>query len=128
TNSTGQAPTVHVATAAPAAPHDKCQLTTYDPNNCPSGTTPHHLVPDSLFKVSGASAARVPGVTLPQGDPGYNAGLCICLTGQDKAATIPDSEIRELGLDPNRINMGADGVRRLNKAFLALTRQATGRV
>lgn len=128
TNSTGAAPTAHVAGASVPPPHDKCQLTTYDPNNCPSGTTPHHLVPDSLFKISGSGAARVPGVTLPEGSAGYNAGLCICLTGQDKAATITDNQISELGLDPNRIGRGADGVRRLNARFLRTTRVATGRV
>jgi len=126
-NATGLTPTPHVATVATPPAHDKCQLTTYSPNNCPSGTTPHHLVPDSLFKASGSGPARLPGVTLPQGDRGYNMGLCICLTGQDKAATIPDDQIRGLGLDPNRIGIDSRGVRRLNATLLQQTRRAVGR-
>jgi hypothetical protein len=125
---TGSTPTTHVATSTTPAARDKCKLTTYDPNDCPTGTTPHHLVPDSLFKTSG-SGGRVPGITLPEGGKGYNQGLCICLTGQDKNATVSDDEIKEMGLDPKDIPEGKDGVRRLNKALLEKTKEApTGRL
>lgn len=52
----------------------KCMLTTYDPNRCCPGQTPHHLV-----EVHGFSADRKAGVNLPQfPDYSENKAPCVC--------------------------------------------------
>ncbi|WP_353646397.1 DUF4150 domain-containing protein [Mesorhizobium sp. WSM2239] len=131
-SNTGDTPTmVIVGTPGPPPPppHNKCQLTTYNPNDCPEGETPHHLIGDAQFKPPGDGAPYYNGCQ----NLTHASGLCICLQGMVKTSTIPDSEIEGLGLDPNRTAGGSQmrvsgmGDRRQNQAFMNATRQNTGR-
>jgi len=123
----GDTPTWPFADSQTPPTHDKCNLTTYDPSDCPEGETPHHLVADSLFHTPDRKGPLVSGVTASSNRDFYKKGLCICLEGQDKSATVSDDKIREIGLDPEQISKGKDNLRRLNKAFLDSTKQAAGR-
>lgn len=126
-------PMAILGTPGPPAPppHDKCQLTTYNPNDCPEGETPHHLVGDAQFKPAGKGRPYYQGCE----NLSHASGLCICLQGMVKTSTIPDDEIEGLGLDPGhtvdgesmRVAGGNMGDRRLNQDFLNATRQNTGR-
>ncbi|MFZ1470720.1 MAG: DUF4150 domain-containing protein [Paracoccaceae bacterium] len=130
-------PGPEVVTAAPSPPHDKCQLTTYKPNNCPSGTTPHHLVGDAQFRPAGQiSVPKKSGVGTTKVDRPYYkgcdklshaSGLCICLQGMVKTSTIPDEDITGIGLNPDSINKTKMGDRRLTSELLESTRQNVGR-
>lgn len=138
-SNTGDAPpTVIVGTpGAGAPPHDKCQLTTYDPNNCPEGTTPHHLVGDAQFrppgtktvpKKKGSGTTQVPKDYYPGCEKLTHAsGLCICLQGMVKSSAIPDDEISGMGLDPNQIKRSKMGDRRLSSSLIESTRRNVGR-
>jgi hypothetical protein len=105
----------------------KCQLTTYDPNNCPEGETPHHLVGDAQFHPAGSDEfyhGLGGGMTAQEF---HAAGLCICLQGTDKINTIPDEQVRELGLDPEILSIDRFGRRRINQNVLNATRRNAGR-
>jgi len=105
--------------ASSVAGFDKCQLTTYSPNNCPDGTTPHHLIANSMLHYPNRKSPYLPNVT----GPTHAQGLCICLEGTDKTGAIPDAAMQELGLDPNVLGP----TRKVTQAVLASTRVATGR-
>jgi hypothetical protein len=101
---------------------DKCQLTTYRPNNCPEGTTPHHLIANSMLHYPNRRSPFINGVT----GPSHAQGLCICLEGSDKNAAIPDEDLEELGLDANQLGAPSakTGERMVTQDVLEATRVA----
>ncbi|MDR1423467.1 MAG: hypothetical protein LBI92_02505 [Azoarcus sp.] len=76
-------------------PGPRCKLGEYK-DGCPSGGTPHHVVPDHVFHEKGKLGRRYPGA------PTHGQGLCICVTGKDKN-TAPDGSqtkgIKRKGID-----------------------------
>lgn len=51
-----------------------CRLRTYS-EGCPTGRTPHHVVPDRVFRMPGERGTRLPnGIA-------HKDGLCICVDG-----------------------------------------------
>jgi hypothetical protein len=67
-----------------------CQLKPYQSNHCPSGETPHHVVPDHVFREKGASGRRYPHT------PAYGEGLTICLEGATKATAKGGGTIQRI--------------------------------
>jgi len=76
----------------------RCKLREHK-DGCPSGGTPHHVVPDHVFHEK-SSGRRYPGA------PAYAQGLCICVTGRIKN-TAPDGSsvkgIKRKGIDVSYI-------------------------
>jgi hypothetical protein len=74
---------------------EPCQMSTYDPNNCPDGKTPHHIVPASCILNEG-QINRINNEKLGPRDANPDTCIegckkyrsarapCICVTGKDK--------------------------------------------
>jgi hypothetical protein len=109
----------YLSTAASGG-FDKCQLTTYSPNNCPDGTTPHHLIADSMLHYPNRRSGFLNNVT----GPSHAQGLCICLEGTDKNAAMSDEALEELGLDASQLGAQSvkTGERSVTQAVLESTR------
>jgi hypothetical protein len=67
----------------------RCKLKPYKSNNCPNGETPHHVVPDHVFREKGKAGARYPGT------PSHADGLTLCLVGATKSTDTSGGQIKK---------------------------------